>query len=228
MRETEGTDGKYIQYLNNDKKRNRFRECFPGYSEIIFDQLESILFKGINDKSVLNDKALLKAIKNNRIIHNIEHSKLFHRGTLFFSKHININSGDRAGWNALALDKLKEADLIFFDPDNGINDNDRSGKSINHEDIVNFYKKGKSILIYQHSTRTKPFDRLIHEKIRYLKKNLDNNLNAKVTRYHRGTARAYLLLLNGRKANKIERLFDEFIRNFESKSKKMKHFTRVL
>jgi hypothetical protein len=68
----------------------------------------------------------------------------------------------RAGWFRDGLAALKAADLLFFDPDNGIEtpslkkSDYRAGKYVFWEEIEAAWATGASIIVYNHLTRTAP------------------------------------------------------------------------
>jgi hypothetical protein len=68
-----------------------------------------------------------------------------------------------------AISKLKNQDIIFFDPDNGIEvsstDNRSKFKYISYRLLYKFWSLGKSLIIYQHADRQKDS---IEEKIMIL------------------------------------------------------------
>jgi hypothetical protein len=64
-------------------------------------------------------------------------------------------------WFKDALSKLRDANLIFFDPDNGLDvpsktkGAKKSSKYLYRDEIAATYTAGHSILLYQHFTREK-------------------------------------------------------------------------
>jgi len=55
------------------------------------------------------------------------------------------------------MEKTKDCNLIFFDPDNGIlfNTKKKDNKHIYWDEIIEFWNKGKDLLVYQHFRRQK-------------------------------------------------------------------------
>jgi len=68
-----------------------------------------------------------------------------------------------------AIEELKNQDIIFFDPDNGIEvpsmKNSEKYKFVTYRLLVKFWNLGKSLIIYQHEGRDK---RKTDEKIEIL------------------------------------------------------------
>lgn len=66
----------------------------------------------------------------------------------------------RERWHSGALQTTKDADLVFFDPDNGIateatsRSGPKSGKFIFRDEIAAFWERGQSLVVYHHLNRT--------------------------------------------------------------------------
>jgi hypothetical protein len=66
---------------------------------------------------------------------------------------------ERDSWSQELLSKVNEADLVFLDPDNGIEVKSKpygkkdSSKYLYWREISDLWKQGKSLLIYQHFCR---------------------------------------------------------------------------
>lgn len=69
-------------------------------------------------------------------------------------------------------EKSTKADIIFFDPDNGIsfNNKNKENKHLYMDEIKRFWNKGKDLIIYQHFRRQK-----WNEYIKELEKHIKNN-----------------------------------------------------
>jgi hypothetical protein len=134
--------------------------------------------------------------------------------------------GDKTGWNSDAFKTLGKCDLVFFDPDNGLVERDGKDKSITTEEIRRLYNAGKSIIIYQHFYRKKAHD-IADEKIELLK-TMDKKVSVRALWYHRGTARMYVIVLNGEAASAIGERIDMFCKHFKEQPKKMRHFDEII
>jgi hypothetical protein len=120
----------------------------------------------------------------------------FSANAVFYSEYFD---GDvvRRDCDDRAFERLGPdmADLVFFDPDNGIaGDEGRSPKHVYLSDLRRYWKRGQSLLIYHHL----PLHDFAENAIRDLKGQLKGLSNAHVRSYHfrRGTARVYLLCLH--------------------------------
>jgi hypothetical protein len=78
---------------------------------------------------------------------------------LFFDERVPENLPSREAWLTKALSKLRRTDLLFFDPDNGIEvqskPNGRPGscKYLYWDEIRRAWSQGFSLLIFQHFPR---------------------------------------------------------------------------
>lgn len=186
-------DGKKIEYLYKDPK-NKFRECDEGS----YDELRNI---------VDEDK---------RNVSEIEDRKILGDGTVFYRKKLsyaNKNGSDerkkgREGWHKEGYEKLKGCDIVFFDPDNGLetlkcNKYGKKGiKYVLREEIEYYYSRGKSIILYNHVSREK--------KERYIQrfKPLNHDM-LPCLRWRRGSARDYVFILQPTHTDKIK--IEEFL-----------------
>lgn len=120
-------DGKYINYLS-------MPHLYRAYDAALFDSLHEIVCK-----------------VHNRTIERIENADLFH--ATFFSKKIGT---DRNGWHHEALERTAGADVVFLDPDNGLETRNmnQSGnateKHVRWSELRDYYDRGQNVILYQH------------------------------------------------------------------------------
>jgi len=122
-------DGKYIQYLMNDKKG------LKKYEPDLYQNLLEI---------VQRDERKIKNLFG-----------LIHTDTNYHFDDEVPNKSNRAQWIEDSLHKLSPTNLIFLDPDNGISYNDTNGnaKHVLQSEIEQIFEAGKSVVIYNHSDR---------------------------------------------------------------------------
>lgn len=134
-------DGGHIEYLNHtDKNSKEFRNCFP----YLYDNLQTI-------------------VKNGRNINQIEKSRILPDNTIFYSNPLPLEKirENRELWFKKSLEMLKDADIIFLDPDTGIQLDSKKNKQINSikyaftDEIKEYYEKGKSLIVYNHRDHSK-------------------------------------------------------------------------
>jgi hypothetical protein len=128
-----GMDGGKLAYL---EQADRFRSFDP--------ELFDILSRAASEPDL-------------RRLHTIEDSSVI-SDALYFNETLPDDIVGRAAYmNRCALD-FRDAELIFFDPDNGLEvslpkGRKNSSKYLYLDEVAAFYQAGKSILIYQHFPR---------------------------------------------------------------------------
>ncbi len=120
-------DGKYINYLS---KPNIYRL----YDPFLFDSLCHIV-----------------CVENDRRISRIEKENLF--CAKYFSDEIGLN---RYIWHQNALQQTDGSDVVFLDPDNGLETinmfhvGNATDKHVKWEELKDYYIKGQNVILYQH------------------------------------------------------------------------------
>ena len=105
----------------------------------------------------------------------------------------------RNSWSSKALDVTVGCDLIFVDPDNGlevktVKAHHKSGpKYTFFEELIPFVERGQSLVIYHHICRNGSAEVQVKERLDQLKEKLGiNNIYALL--YKRGTLRAFFIV----------------------------------
>jgi hypothetical protein len=130
------SDGSRTSYLSQP-------EDWRLHDPLLFDHLEDVvLHRGLRD---------VAEIENSRILPSCS----------FFSELVPDDRESRSLCHDGALDSARGCDLVFFDPDNGIEVKSKpygrkdSCKYLYWCEIGDFWKAGHSLLIYQHFPRVK-------------------------------------------------------------------------
>ena len=135
--ESHNGDGQHIDYLT----KNSFRACDPP----LFDVLAKIVGSGQREVAALEDPAILSAVYYSDILN-------FYRSTK------PERTANRTSWHQNALAELKDRDLIFVDPDNGLivpsaEGSPKSNKYVLPSELADYYRQGSSVVYYQHKAR---------------------------------------------------------------------------
>lgn len=135
--ESHNGDGQHIDYLS----KNPFRVCDP----TLFDALARIVSSGQRKVAALEDPAILSAAYYSEVLD-------FYRSTKPERDVI------RTTWHQNALAELKDRDLIFVDPDNGLivpsaEGGPKSNKYVLPSELADYYRQGTSVVYYQHKAR---------------------------------------------------------------------------
>ena len=130
------TDGKHISYLNKP-------EQWSHHDPALFHTLKDLL-----------------ASQPQRQVSSIERTDLF-PNTAYFSSHVPDNPAARGSWFASLCQQAEGCDLVFLDPDNGLEVKSKpygvrnSSKYLYWHEVQALWDAGKSLLIYQHFNREK-------------------------------------------------------------------------
>lgn len=152
-------------------------------------------------------------LSQNRSVARLERAKLF-ENTLFWNKILEGKSRDK--WHLEAIKKLGKQDVIFLDPDNGLEVKSTKPYSKNgnkyttYKEVADYYAKGSTVIIYNHRDR-KPENEYL--KRFYQFKNMEETKNAKMfyLRASRYSVRDYLFLVQERHFSGLERAIDDFL-----------------
>lgn len=130
------TDGKFIEYLSKP-------EQWEKYDKPLYLELSKLLKQ--------NNKREVSLIESSTILNNCH----------YFSKLVPDNSNNRKLWLTALLEQSNDCNLIFLDPDNGLEIKSKkygtknSSKFLYWHEVSTLWKSGKSLLIYQHFIREK-------------------------------------------------------------------------
>lgn len=157
----EGNDNKYL-----DKP-----EKYAYFNPILFEKLKTL----IHSKKEKNIKQIEEILEN--------------KDTYFYTEELQDDLEKRKLYfseiNEITI--KKKIDLIFFDPDNGLEKkikmgNKNSNKYVYWEEIKHFWTRGKDIIIFQYYPRYKNMEEYIQETINNckLKLNIKKNENINI------------------------------------------------
>jgi hypothetical protein len=130
------TDGKHIAYLDKP-------EQWSHHDPALFHTLKDLL-----------------ASQPQRQVSTIERTDLF-PNTAYFSSLVPDNPVQRTSWFASLCQQAEGCDLVFLDPDNGLEVKSKpygvrnSSKYLYWHEVQALWEVGKSLLIYQHFNREK-------------------------------------------------------------------------
>ncbi|TFH42124.1 MAG: hypothetical protein E4G94_06815 [ANME-2 cluster archaeon] len=190
--ENHNDDGKHIKYLEPSyKNRNQFRNC----DRDLYDALAEI----IQTKE--------------RNVSNIRKSNIFPIHTAFYEEYLtfdNIPSNGvnarkkrmdhRKRWVNKALISTGDCDLIFVDPDNGLEvksterQHKLGPKYAYFDELLPKLKREQSLVIYHHISRQGSADDQINVRFQQINECLDGDDYAFALRYHRGTSRVFFVI----------------------------------
>ena len=185
-------DGNHINYLNvSESNASLYREC----DKELYDALQKLV-----GKSLVNGKK--------RDIQQLIQSSILPNDTQHYLACMNAN--DRCEWFKDALKKTAGAELIFINPDTGLElkintDKINTGKrevvleerttSVKHTSLSElraFVEKKKSLVIYQHAVRESDWAMGIATKLKKLTAN--RQLGVWALQWNRAQGRTYFVV----------------------------------
>ena len=152
-------------------------------------------------------------LSNNRSITRLERAKLF-KNALFWNKI--LEGKERNKWHFEALKKLCKQDIVFLDPDNGLEvkstkpTSKNGNKYTTYQEVADYYKNGSSVIVYNHRDR-KPENEYIKRLTKF--KYIPETANAKLfyLRAFRYSVRDYLFIVHERHFSCLETAIDDFL-----------------
>jgi len=138
--ESHNADGKYITYLYDDRFRFLDRGLYLAIKDIVD--------------------------KGERHVRSIQHAGILPESTLFYDQILDYacDPGERRmrreAWHRAALDTLQSCDIVFLDPDNGLQVGSsltarKGNKYIGLDELKDYIRLGKSVIFYNHRERKK-------------------------------------------------------------------------
>lgn len=189
--ENHNDDGKHVRYLEETTSNLvRFRSGDPA----LYDSLAKIIKADKRDVSVIRE---LNVLPTNTTFYEIPLSFEGMPNNSPVARKNRINY--RNSWLSKALEVTLDCDLIFVDPDNGlevrsVKPHEKTGpKYVFYEELVPFVKRGQSLVIYHHLCRSGPAEVQIKERLDQLKEKLGVD-NILALLYKRGTLRVFFIV----------------------------------
>lgn len=226
-------DGKHIGYLglkvSEDDQISQVKASRDGLKlekcdSDLYEQLRTIFLKG---------ERSLQAIEN----------RVLGEGVSFFNDCVSNpktawsseRKKAREDWLRKALKKVKNQEIVFLDPDNGLASEDKDGskaidaKYVLRSELDKFWEGGTRIIVLYHHPNRKDKDVSHDEQIANLAAQIKNRpafSNAAVfpLRYRRGTSRVYFVIVPQQDAEKWADCLHEFVTPWPSNKKTGKAF----
>jgi hypothetical protein len=181
-------NGAHVGYLDPTPANLRgFRTCDPA----LYDALGEIVHTGTRSVRSISERAVLPP------------------GTVFYEEPLSFHGmpgigpaatkvrlDHRSGWVHRALDATRECDVVFADPDNGLESgtqrHHRKGpKFAYYDELAPYAQRGQSLVVYHHLHRSYSTREQIHERLDQIGERLGEPF---VLLYRRGTLRAFFVV----------------------------------
>ncbi len=189
--EGQKADGKHISYLDPTPANLEYYGCCDLF---LYDSLAKIV-----DRKARN-------------VTSIRNSDILPAGTVFFEEPLTFDGMPRIGpaarearlkhrgeWLQRALEATAGCDVVFVDPDNGLEvktqrHTRRGPKHVFFDELVPYLRRGQSLIIYHHMARNRPAPEQIQERLAQIEERLTGCDTPFALRYHRGTSRAFFVV----------------------------------
>ena len=191
----DSNDGKFRDYLKDDKYRE--------YDPVVFEALKKIVESG------------------NRTVEAIQNSDIL-TGAGFYSEYLSgegspkkrIEKRDR--WFRDSISALIGPELVFLDPDNGLQVKDNPSlkgaeKYVLPREVKEYWNSYHNVVYYCH--RGRRTDEQWQEYMRVMHKTMPGTRIIVLT-YHKGTQRSYVFLIRKMHFKKYRAIIDKVIENW--------------
>lgn len=152
-------------------------------------------------------KKLREILSGRRSLASVEKSGILGRDTKFCRAPLNhkgkgarLRIQERARWLESALHETRGCEVVFLDPDNGLNPSsieksDAEGPSYVYlDEIARFVEKGRSVIVYQHRRHEGTTNEQITHTLRKLRKIAPSRTNPFAVWYRVRSSRMYFVL----------------------------------
>jgi hypothetical protein len=178
-------DGKHVGYLEgvcHSALQKGFRSC----DTKLYDTLRQSLVDA--DGKVVAERRLTTTIEGEGVLPD---------GTVYFSETLTHEEGtSRSGWLGGALKTTTEAEVIFLDPDNGIQGRSSRTRGPKHalwSEIEAFASRGQTVVVYHHLNRSEPHVDQIKRLHRQFQERMPNGFETFYMLFRRGTRRVFFV-----------------------------------
>ena len=181
----QNTDGKHIGYLNRTPDRVReYRSCDPE----LWEELRDLIYRDA------------------RCVHCVQEASILPKGTFYFSAPIDyankakliLKKYAREWWLDYARKAVGDSDLVYLDPDNGIDLNSANmhrkegPKHVYVDDVKRFWEDNKSLIVYHHASQGTPVAQMVTKVANSFRETMDQD--PIVLKFPRGTTRVFFVL----------------------------------
>jgi hypothetical protein len=195
--ESHNQDGKHLSYLKNEIAG--FKECDEALFRCLFEIVENDL----------------------RAVESVRKANILPADTVFYNEVLDLSmetqhaerSRLRQVWHKRALQSLENCEIIFLDPDYGLEVSSvtltsrKGNKYVGCNELEDYFVRQKSVILYNHRERKR--EDIYLDKFRRLKqKAVYQAADVFGLKFLRGTLRDYIFLLQPEHAEKVKRQCD--------------------
>lgn len=194
--EDHNNDGRHISYLEKEE----FQHLDPN----LFDKLKALVENGSREVSAI---AIGRLLPQETVFFGMHIAKQMEPGSsLLPSERVTY----RAKWLSDCLGATESGDVVFFDPDNGIEissvdkKHPKAGKFVFWDELREFWNRGQSLIVYHHLNRTASVYQQMDALTERLSREIPGQYRVVRLIFRRGSCRSYWLLLQNDIAEVVE------------------------
>ena len=186
--ESHNNDGRHTSYLNSGSR---------------FEHLDPTLFARLKEM----------VSQERRNVHEVAAAGLFPNSAMFFDEYAsnaslpaNQRESHRAAWLRSCLVATRHCEMVFLDPDNGMETpsvgkrSPKAGKYIYWEELDPFVRREQSMIIYHHLNRTERSETQVDKLGARFRERLPRHYSLLGLTFRRGSRRTFWLCLTPRLA----------------------------
>ena len=163
-------------------------------------------------------KALEAIANSDRSVHNLEKLNLIPNATYFNERLIvpTPTNNNRMLWHHNSMEKLKDCDIVFLDPYNGLivksvgKASKKSVKYVFKEEIIDYFSRGQSVIFYNHRKRLKE-DVYFNEYSEFFNQPYFKEITWYALTFNKGTLRDYFILSQTKHNKKINEAINKLL-----------------
>lgn len=189
--ESHNADGKHVRYLDpSTRNQEDYRICDPP----LYDTLSKI---------VLAERRNVKSIREHRVL---PPQTVYYEVQLAFDGISGPGPGPReqrrafrGKWAQDAFDLTVGCDIVFVDPDKGLETRVRpyhkaGPQHVFFDELSSFPRRGQTLVIYHHIGRRCTAEQQIQTRLSQISERLESGGNAFALRFRRGSARVFFIV----------------------------------
>lgn len=195
--ESHNEDGKHIRYLDPTHKNIiQYRDCDPK----LYDAL-AVVQANFRSVAAIQDSDILAS--DTKYYDNILDFTSLPTGT---TEAILRRKQRRIDWINIGSSNVQDCDVIFFDPDNGLEvksvpaHQNKGVKYLFFNELDSFSARDQSLIIYHHMCRNGTATEQVQQRFTQLKNHLPSTYEIFAMLYKRGTLRVFFIAANSQQA----------------------------
>ena len=218
-------DGKYVSYLRpSAQNKEFFREC----DLCLYHELRDIVWA--DTETVQASKRRVRSIRESAILPpgtEYYENPLTFEGIAGTGRNLQkLRAARRREWLQGALDLTSRRDVVFVDPDNGLQVKSASRtarkgpKYAFFDELCSYQQRDQSLVIYQHIGRNGKAKDQIRRRLDQIEECLGQPATA--LWYRRGTSRVFFIVPTDRHRETLRRRSEQFLQTLWSR-----HFKQI-